>query len=67
MRFDAAEEEPDDPARYDPAQAAQKEVAEREELNWKAALKRTKGTWAGREDLPDFEALRREWDRCWTM
>ncbi len=29
----------------------------------KTALSRAAGMWEGRDDLPDFRALRREWDR----
>jgi Arc/MetJ-type ribon-helix-helix transcriptional regulator len=28
-----------------------------------AVLRRTAGLWQDRSDLPDFDALRREWDR----
>ena len=31
-----------------------------------AALKRLAGLWRTREDLPDFAALRSEWDRTTT-
>lgn len=33
------------------------------EMKAKEALKRAAGMWKERTDLPDFEALRREWDR----
>jgi len=29
-----------------------------------ALLKQARGMWQGRADLPDFRALRREFDRC---
>ncbi len=29
-----------------------------------ALLKQARGMWQGRDDLPDFRALRRELDRC---
>jgi predicted transcriptional regulator len=29
-----------------------------------AALESLAGMWRGRQDLPDFSALRREWDRA---
>lgn len=30
---------------------------------WLAALRGAKGMWKDRDDLPDFEKLRAEWDR----
>ena len=37
--------------------------ASRSRADWRAALERTQGMWRDRDDLPDFEELRREWDR----
>lgn len=31
--------------------------------DWREALKRVEGMWKDRDDLPDFQELRREWDR----
>ncbi len=30
---------------------------------WREALLRLEGMWENRDDLPDFEALRKTWDR----
>jgi predicted DNA-binding protein len=30
---------------------------------WREAMHAAKGLWKDRDDLPDFEALRKEWDR----
>ena len=38
-------------------------LEEAQPIDWKAALARGEGLWADRDDLPDFEQLRREWDR----
>jgi predicted transcriptional regulator len=32
-------------------------------FDWKAAIGRGEGLWENRDDLPDFEQLRKEWDR----
>jgi predicted DNA-binding protein len=34
-----------------------------DQVEWRAALERLEGIWADRTDLPDFDELRREWDR----
>jgi len=36
---------------------------ETDQVEWRAALERLEGIWANRTDLPDFDELRREWDR----
>jgi hypothetical protein len=47
--------------------AADSEQNERQEqercLAWRQAAMRVAGIWAGREDLPDFEVIRRSMDR----
>lgn len=42
-----------------------KEVGEAEakRQKWLESLKKAKGMWKDRDDLPDFEQLRKEWDR----
>jgi predicted transcriptional regulator len=32
-------------------------------VDWKAALMQAAGMWKDRDDLPDFEEIRRSWDR----
>jgi len=39
------------------------EYLSRQELDWKSELVSSAGLWEGREDLPDFQALREELDR----
>jgi hypothetical protein len=29
-----------------------------------SVLRQARGRWSGREDLPNFDALRHEWDRA---
>lgn len=31
--------------------------------DWKAAIMQAAGMWKDRDDLPDFEEIRRSWDR----
>lgn len=35
----------------------------RQNADWKQGLAQAVGLWSGREDLPDFDAMRRDWDR----
>lgn len=35
----------------------------RGEGDWREALENVKGMWKDRDDLPDFDELRRSWDR----
>ncbi len=44
-------------------EAVDRFVQEHQDKDRKALLRRGRGLWEHREDLPDFEALRREWDR----
>ncbi len=39
-------------------------VARFQPRNRQALLQEAKGMWQGRDDLPDFGALRREMERC---
>lgn len=34
-----------------------------EKTDWRESLKAAKGLWKDRDDLPDFDKLRKEWDR----
>jgi histidinol phosphatase-like PHP family hydrolase len=40
-------------------------VALSSDAHRKAVLDRTAGLWKDRDDLPDFAAIRRQWDRGW--
>jgi len=31
------------------------------------SMRRARGIWKNRADLPDFDKIRREWDRVWTL
>lgn len=44
-------------------EAVDQYVAQTSVSNRKAILKACAGMWAHRTDLPDFEKLRKEWDR----
>jgi hypothetical protein len=44
-------------------QAIDSFLAEETELDRSVLLSQAYGVWKDRSDLPDFEALRREWDR----
>ena len=39
------------------------EYLARQNADWKQGLAQAVGLWRDRDDLPDFEALRRDWDR----
>ena len=39
------------------------EYLARQNADWKQDLAQAVGLWRDRDDLPDFEALRRDWDR----
>lgn len=44
--------------------AAEAEVDEQRKFEeWRAALDGFEGMWEYRDDLPDFDAIRRSWDR----
>jgi hypothetical protein len=44
-------------------QAVDQLLAEKQPAQTRQVLKEAAGLWKSREDLPDFEALRNEWDR----
>jgi len=44
-------------------QAIDSFLGEKNELDRSALLSQARGLWKDRSDLPDFQALRREWDR----
>jgi hypothetical protein len=44
--------------------ASQNERAEHQKfLAWQQAARRVAGIWQDRDDLPDFEEVRKSWDR----
>ncbi len=44
--------------------AAENEAEERQKLEeWREAARRVAGIWKDRTDLPDFDELRKSWDR----
>jgi hypothetical protein len=44
-------------------EALEEILREDPDFDWKAALMSGAGMWKDRDDLPDFEQLRKEWDR----
>lgn len=36
---------------------------ENDMVDWRGALQRLEGIWADRDDLPNFDEIRKEWDR----
>jgi len=38
-------------------------IDEADQVDWRGALARLEGIWADRDDLPDFQEIRREMDR----
>lgn len=44
-------------------QAIDQYLAQPDQDDWKSRMRQGLGLWKDRDDLPDFEALRREFDR----
>ena len=49
--------------RFADVTAQDDEVEHRKFLAWREALLGIEGMWADRDDLPDFQELRKTWDR----
>jgi hypothetical protein len=43
--------------------AAPSEEDEKDDGDWRKAWRRIAGMWKDRDDLPDFDELRKTWDR----
>lgn len=49
--------------RDDPSRTDKKAPRHKDQEGWRDSLRKARGIWKDRDDLPDFDRLRREWSR----